>query len=196
MVTTESRNNLIIIFTIVAFSIIVASFILAFAQNLEKTSKEGMIVVQIAADNVTTSTRGLVDAVKYQGDVFDQGFDNLTMVLNKQYNLTVQEREQQEKNLGVFLKAFANQTKALVDTINEQKVVFVDTLEKSQNLTKTSQNLTKENQEISLTNQNFTKQRNMLLEKQTEQFDEILQLLRDQSNTMGDINGSLKLQTK
>lgn len=190
MVTTESRNNLIVLFTIVAFSIIVASFILAFAQSLEKTSREGMVIVQIAADNVTSSTRGLVDVVKYQGEVFDDGFDNLTLVLNKQYNLTVQEREQQEKNLGIFLKAFGNHTKALVNTINEQKAVFIDTLEQQQNLTKVSQNLTKENQQISLANKNLTQERNYLLKLQIGQFDELLDTLKNGSTLVQPIQNA------
>ena len=89
-------------------------------------------------------------------------------------NITLQQDAIQQKNLQIFLKAFSNQTNTLVKAIEEQKKVFIETLEKSQNISKISQNLTKENQQISLANQNLTEQRNLLLKLQIQQFDNLI----------------------
>lgn len=174
MVSTETRNNYIVAVTVIAFSIMVAAFASILSNNLTKTSDDGMRVVKIAADNVTSSTHELFTVVKLQGDIFNEGFTNLTKILNKQYNLTLLQQQQNAKNLGIFVKASQNQTQQLVNAIEEQKQVFVDTLSKSQNLTKQSQNLTKDNQRIGLVNQNLTEQRNYLLQLQIQQFDDLL----------------------
>lgn len=195
MVSPDTRNNLIVLTLIVAICIIVGSFIVAFSNNLERTSREGMQTVQVAADNVTSATKDMVGLLDKQAAIFNDGFANLTMVLNKQYNLTVEDKEQQARNLGIFMDAFTNQTNTMVAAINEQKDVFVDTLEKSQNQTK-------ETQQTSLGIKNVTEQRNALLQEQIKQFDVIIAQLRNNSdmvknssqNITDGLNGTLKLQ--
>jgi hypothetical protein len=199
MVSPDTRNNLIVLVLIVAICIIVGSFIVAFSNNLERTSERGMVTVQTAADNVTASTKEMTGLLDKQAVIFNEGFNNLSRVLNAQYNLTVEEREQQAKNLGVFLKAFTNQTNTMVGAIDDQKIAFVDTLKQSQNLTKVSQNLTKENQQISIDNKNLTQERNGLLKTQIAQFDEIISSLKEKNNNDSNnntIRGNLSLQPR
>lgn len=153
--------------TVVAFSIMVAAFALILSNNLQKTSQDGMAVVKIAADNVTSSTHELFNVVKLQGDIFSEGFKNISKVLDRQYNVTLAQQEQNKKNLAIFVALSKNQTGEMVQAIKEQKQVFIDTLQKSQNLTKA-------NQQIALSNKNLTEQRNLLLQLQIQQFDDLL----------------------
>ena len=167
MVSPDTRNNLIVLSLIMAISIIVGSFIITFANNLEKTSREGMLTVQKAADNVTVASNKLVALNLQELVILEAGYSNLSKVLNHQLNVTLEERETAQENLGLFFTAFENQTNSMVAAIDEQKEAFTQSLDESQELREIGQN-------ISEVNQNITEEQNNLLQLQIEQFDSFI----------------------
>lgn len=141
MVTTESRNNIMILILVVVVGIMVLYFMTTFASTMQQAARDSGQVVNSTAKNVT--------------DTFSQ----VTILMTKQINLMEQERDANKENLNLFLNTFKNQSQAQVDAVHDlkntstqdrknQTNVFVQTLLKSQNLTSYSINTTKERNAI------------------------------------------------
>lgn len=141
MVTTESRNNLMILILVIVVGIMVLYFMTTFAGTMEKTAQQSATVVNATAKNVT--------------DTFSQ----VVNLITSQIKLQEEERDTNKQNLALFLGTFQNQSNTMVDAIHDlkntsasdrknQTSVFVDTLMKSQNLTKFSINTVEERNAI------------------------------------------------
>lgn len=144
MVSSDGRNNIIALAYISGFAVLIISFIYSFIGNMEGVTDKVTYQVNKGIDNVTDSNAALSASV-----------GNLTSTVNQLLFFQQQEREQNEKNLGIFLSAFGNQSRDMITAINilstgsnasreEQTKAFVETLQESQNLTRYNQNLTEQ----------------------------------------------------
>ena len=144
MVTNDGRNNIISLAVITGFSVLIVAFIFTFVGNMEKATNQVTLQVTNIEKKVEGGITNITDANS-----------NMTKAVNYLANISLQERERNKENLAIFVELQNNNTKQMVDTINQmsrdnnvtrenQTNHFVAAIEKQLNASATSQNLVKE----------------------------------------------------